>query len=128
MRISKEYNFSAAHHLPSHKGKCKNPHGHNYKVIVTVEGQINQDFQSSSYGMVLDFDDLDSFMNPIIESLDHEDLNQISLPSPPSTAEHLADWIGMTLKTSLISLECDVYSVEVFETPKASATWTRINS
>ena len=125
MRISKEYNFSAAHHLPNHKGKCKNPHGHNYRVIIVIEGEINQDFNSSSYGMVLDFDDLDSYMDPLVDQLDHKDINELEFPSAPSTAEHIADWFGMSLVKSLGHLECNVYSVEVFETPKASATWTK---
>ena len=41
MKIGKTYSFEAAHHLPNHNGKCKNPHGHSYRLEVEVEGGLN---------------------------------------------------------------------------------------
>ena len=43
--------FSAAHRLMNHKGKCRNIHGHNYRVSVTITGPINPET-----GMVVEFD------------------------------------------------------------------------
>lgn len=40
MRIFLERNLgqiSACHRLPTHKGQCKNLHGHNYTVIISIE-------------------------------------------------------------------------------------------
>lgn len=53
------------HRLPDHFGLCKNIHGHSYKMILTVEGQINQK------QMVIDYYDLERIINPIIQQLDH---------------------------------------------------------
>ena len=30
--------FAAGHYLRNYKGKCENPHGHNYKIRVTLAG------------------------------------------------------------------------------------------
>ena len=46
-KISKVFYFDAAHRIANHKGKCKNLHGHTYKLIVTIEGEIES-------GMVID--------------------------------------------------------------------------
>ncbi len=65
MKIAKEFNWEMGHRLPEHFGKCKNIHGHSYKLLVEFEGSIN------SNGMVLDYYDMKSLINPIIEKLDH---------------------------------------------------------
>ncbi|WDC84441.1 6-carboxytetrahydropterin synthase [Caloramator sp. mosi_1] len=51
LTVSKEFNFEAAHMLSEHQGDCKNLHGHSYKMIVEVTGDIKN-------GMVIDFKDL----------------------------------------------------------------------
>lgn len=55
MKISKTFTFDAAHQLPNHIGKCKNLHGHTYRLEVIVCGEIREDNGSSSEGMILDF-------------------------------------------------------------------------
>ena len=35
-KIAKEFNFDMAHMLDGHDGKCKNLHGHTYKLQVEV--------------------------------------------------------------------------------------------
>ena len=49
-QVSVEETFSAGHALRGYQGKCENPHGHNYRVRVTVEGQ-----QLDSIGLLFDF-------------------------------------------------------------------------
>ena len=49
-QVSVEETFSAGHALRGYKGKCENPHGHNYRVRVTVEGP-----QLDSIGLLVDF-------------------------------------------------------------------------
>lgn len=65
MRIAKEFNWEMGHRLPEHFGKCKNIHGHSYKMMVELEGDLNDN------GMVMDYYDLKKIINPIIENLDH---------------------------------------------------------
>lgn len=36
--VSKEFTFDAAHHLHCYEGKCKNLHGHTYKVVFGISG------------------------------------------------------------------------------------------
>ena len=36
--VTVEAGFSSGHYLRNYKGKCENPHGHNYKVRVTLAG------------------------------------------------------------------------------------------
>ncbi|MGE5806004.1 MAG: 6-pyruvoyl trahydropterin synthase family protein [Ignavibacteria bacterium] len=65
MKIAKEFRWEMGHRLPEHFGKCKNIHGHSYKMIVELSGEVNAE------GMVLDFYDLKKIVNPIVEKLDH---------------------------------------------------------
>jgi len=37
--VTVEDSFAAGHYLRNYKGKCENPHGHNYKVRVTLQGR-----------------------------------------------------------------------------------------
>jgi 6-pyruvoyltetrahydropterin/6-carboxytetrahydropterin synthase len=65
MKIAKEFHWEMGHRLPEHFGKCKNIHGHSYKMIVEVEGDVLDS------GMVMDYYDLKKIVNPIIEEVDH---------------------------------------------------------
>jgi 6-pyruvoyltetrahydropterin/6-carboxytetrahydropterin synthase len=53
------------HRLPEHFGQCKNIHGHSYKMLVEIEGELNKD------EMVIDYYDIEKIVNPIIEKIDH---------------------------------------------------------
>jgi 6-pyruvoyltetrahydropterin/6-carboxytetrahydropterin synthase len=65
MKIAKEFHWEMGHRLPEHFGKCKNIHGHSYKMIVELEGELNDS------GMIMDYFDLKKTVNPVIEVLDH---------------------------------------------------------
>ena len=39
IRITKQFTFEAGHALYGYDGKCKNLHGHSYKLYVTVTGK-----------------------------------------------------------------------------------------
>ena len=90
MKIGRIYRFEAAHFLPlvPDGHKCKNMHGHNYKVEVTVDGSL----ASLANGFVMDFADLDSIVLPIIKTLDHTVLNNVAGLENP-TAEIIALWL-----------------------------------
>lgn len=65
MKIAKEFHWEMGHRLPEHFGKCKNIHGHSYKMIVELEGDLNES------GMIMDYYDLKTIVRPVIEDLDH---------------------------------------------------------
>ena len=72
IRITKEFVFDMAHALSNYDGKCKNIHGHTYKLFVTLIGIPCEDCSSPKNGMVLDFGDLKNIVKiPIVDVFDH---------------------------------------------------------
>ena len=65
MKIAKEFRWEMGHRLPDHFGQCKNIHGHSYKMMVELEGEID------SNGMIIDYYILKEIIKPIVEKLDH---------------------------------------------------------
>ena len=82
-RITRRYAFAAMHRLHTEHlseadnwkvfGKCNNPngHGHNYVVLVTVEGAIDERTGLSAYVEALDRVVRDT----VVSRFDHRDLN-----------------------------------------------------
>lgn len=90
MEITRKFIFSAAHHLTDYYGKCENPHGHTYKLYVTVEGPMQKN------GMVVDFALLKTVVTEeVLSLLDHHDLNDL-FKNP--TAEYICMFIWKKLK------------------------------
>ena len=89
VRIAREYTFDAAHWLPKVPDghKCKNLHGHTYRIELVVKGECQL-----SKGWFMDYADLDAYMTPLLEILDHNCLNEIDGLTNPTT-EVLAHWI-----------------------------------
>jgi len=72
IRITKQFNFETGHALYGYDGKCKNVHGHSYKLNVTVIGQPIQDTNHVKLGMVIDFGDLKKIVKEeIVNKFDH---------------------------------------------------------
>jgi len=72
IRITKQFFFEAGHALYGYDGKCKNIHGHSYKLSVTVIGTPITDTSHVKLGMVIDFGDLKKIVKKEIESVfDH---------------------------------------------------------
>ncbi|MEK3889973.1 6-carboxytetrahydropterin synthase QueD [Bacillus sp. FSL K6-3431] len=85
--VSKEFTFDSAHHLHCYEGKCKNLHGHTYKVVFGISGYADD------RGLVIDFGDMKDIWKSEIEiHLDHKYLNE-SLPPMNTTAENIVVWI-----------------------------------
>jgi len=95
--IGKTFSFDAAHRLPYYEGKCKEMHGHTWKVAIEVKGKVEEDLSSPTYGMVLDLNKLSSYMNEIKEELDHKVLNDV-LSYP--TCENIAYYIKMRFESA----------------------------
>lgn len=130
-KVSRKAHFNAAHRLfvnhwsdeQNEKvfGLCSNPnyHGHNYELIVTVEGEINP-----ITGFVIDMKELKELINNKIEKyLDHKNLN-IEIPEFQKnipTAEHIAVFIWNRLRPYIdekLQLE-----VVLYETPRNFVTY-----
>ncbi len=104
MQVTVEFMFPAAHHLPRYEGACARPHGHNYKLQVTVEGAPD-----AWSGMLIDFTDLKRVVGEaVLSRVDHQDLNGI-MENP--TAENLAVWIWKQLVPAVKGLR----EVRLFE-------------
>jgi len=72
IRITKQFTFETGHALYGYDGKCKNVHGHSYKLSVTVIGQPISDTGNVKLGMVIDFGDLKKIVNrEIVNVFDH---------------------------------------------------------
>ena len=72
IRITKMFNFETGHALYGYDGKCRNVHGHSYKLSVTVIGTPIADTSHVKYGMVIDFGDLKKIVKEeIVDKFDH---------------------------------------------------------
>ena len=112
--ISKEFHFSAGHHLDglAVEHPCSRQHGHNYIVRVFLKStELNE------AGFVRDYRALDVIKNYIDNYLDHKYLNDV-LPSNP-TAENIARYLFDLFKKSIPEL----YAIEISETPKTNARY-----
>lgn len=72
IRITKQFSFETGHALYGYDGKCKNVHGHSYKLFVTVIGKPITTTDNVKYGMVIDFGDLKKIVKTeIVDVFDH---------------------------------------------------------
>jgi len=72
IRITKQFSFETGHALYGYDGKCKNVHGHSYKLSVTVIGTPITDRNNVKFGMVIDFSDLKKIVKEdIVDVFDH---------------------------------------------------------
>lgn len=72
IRITKQFSFETGHALYGYDGKCRNVHGHSYKLSVTVIGTPIADNSHVKFGMVIDFGDLKKIVKEeIVDVFDH---------------------------------------------------------
>ena len=72
IRITKQFTFETGHALYGYDGKCRNVHGHSYKLSVTVIGTPISDTNNVKFGMVIDFGDLKKIVKEeIVNVFDH---------------------------------------------------------
>lgn len=120
--VTVEETFAAGHFLRNYKGKCENPHGHNYKVLVTLQGR-----ELDKAGLLLDFKDLKSVMKSVVERLDHQMINDIKpFDEVNPSAENLARYFYQETNARLKSVtdgRVSVKTVTMFETDTTNATY-----
>lgn len=117
--VSKEFTFDAAHHLHHYEGKCKNLHGHTYRVILGLSGYTDE------RGLMIDFGDIKRIWKEKIEiHLDHRYLNE-TLPPMNTTAENIVVWIYEKLAEALLDEQmyngARVEFIRLYETPTSYA-------
>jgi len=121
--VTVDRSFAAGHYLRNYKGKCENPHGHNYKVRVTLCGK-----ELDKAGLLLDFKDLKDVMRDVIERVDHQMLNDIEPftrlnPSAENIARYFYDETSNRLK-SLTNGRVSVKDVTIWETDATTARYS----
>lgn len=153
-RVTVERNtlrFAAAH-FATFEGRCEPLHGHNYDVLIEVEGELAED------GWVVDFGALKSLARAICQELDHKFLLQreskalaidegvsnwkvrfqergwvfpksdvLALPIENSTAEQLARWFAGRLRAGLAergATNVTSLTVGIEEMPGQAGWWT----
>jgi 6-pyruvoyltetrahydropterin/6-carboxytetrahydropterin synthase len=119
--VSVDETFSAGHALRGYKGKCENPHGHNYKVRVTLEGP-----QLDSAGLLYDFVHLKQVLHGVIGGMDHKYLNdQAPFNVINPSAENIAKFVYDESSQQMRAVENAprIASITVWETDTSSATY-----
>jgi 6-pyruvoyltetrahydropterin/6-carboxytetrahydropterin synthase len=120
--VTVESGFSSGHYLRNYKGKCENPHGHNYKVRITLAGA-----ELDAAGLLLDFKLLKHVMRPVIERIDHQMLNDLepfTVLNP--SAENLAKYFYDQTREQLAEMtqgRVRVKDCTICETDTTTATY-----
>ena len=143
MLITKEIEIDVGHRVFNHKSKCRNIHGHRYKVQVGVDDKVIDTKGSSDEGMVIDFSDLKQCMMDNIDAVfDHSFIMSVEDPFAPifidlkkqgqkinfvhfvPTAENLAKYFYEILKIALEEKKIKIHHVTLYETPTSTATYS----
>ena len=120
--VTVEDTFAAGHYLRNYKGKCENPHGHNYRIRVTLAGH-----ELDQAGLLLDFKNLRAVMKPVIDRLDHQMINDLEPfttinPSAENLAKYFYNETNALMQTQTQG-RVSVKMVKVFETDETTATY-----
>ena len=120
--VTVEAGFSSGHYLRNYQGKCENPHGHNYKVRVTLAGR-----ELDTSGLLLDFKLLKQVLRPVIDRIDHQMLNDLEPfialnPSAENIARFFYDETNQQL-AEMTSGRVRVKDCTIWETDTTTATY-----
>jgi 6-pyruvoyltetrahydropterin/6-carboxytetrahydropterin synthase len=121
--VSVEDSFAAGHFLRNYQGKCEKPHGHNYKVRVTLAGK-----ELDKAGLLVDFKDLRDVMKQVIDRLDHQMINEVAPfttlnPSAENLARYFYDEVHRWLER-VSGGRVGIKHVTVYETESTTATYS----
>ncbi len=141
IRITKQFTFETGHALYGYDGKCRNVHGHSYKLSVTVIGRPSTDTSDVKLGMVIDFGDLKKIVKEeIISSFDHATVfnkntphvelaqelidrgHKVILADYQPTSENMVIDFAAKIKARLPK-SISLHSLKLRETETAYASW-----
>ncbi len=119
MDIFIKTHFSGGHHLRDYPGNCEHPHGHNWKVKVTVRAT-----KLDHLGMGIDFKTLKTQVNAVVDELDHRDLNEHpAFTDKNPSSEHISMYIFSQLKEALHTDSYTLFAVQVRETDSSGVIY-----
>ena len=109
--LIRTYRFAAAHSLPNTPPghKCGQMHGHSYRVDIHVTGQVDE-----KTGWVMDFAEINRAVEPIIDKLDHQTLNNL-----PGLANSTSEMIAQYLWNAIAPLLPQLTAVTIWESDKS---------
>jgi 6-pyruvoyltetrahydropterin/6-carboxytetrahydropterin synthase len=140
LRLTRVFHFDMAHVLLNYPGKCKNIHGHTYKLEVTVKGTLYNEETSPKKGMLIDFSDFKNLINTEIISIwdhalmIHQDTDKvllkalrnnyekiITVPFQPTTENMICELSSIIKK--ILPSDLYLFSLRLYETEKSFAEW-----
>ena len=111
--------FAGAHHLRDYPGECENPHGHNWKVKVTVKAT-----ELDELGMGIDFKVLKKIVKEAVDKLDHRDLNNLpAFKDINPSSENIARYLFSELKQPLTHDRYSLFSITILETDNSGLVY-----
>ena len=141
IRITKQFSFETGHALYGYDGKCKNVHGHSYKLSVTVIGKPISDNTNVKFGMVIDFSDLKKIVKEeVVDAFDHATVfnkntppvelaaelknrgHHVILVDYQPTSENMVTDFAQKIKSRL-SDDIELHSLKLQETDTSFAEW-----
>ena len=142
IEVTKIIEWDMGHRVPNHKNKCRNPHGHRYRLELTLKGVVNQSQGQSDEGMVVDFGDIKELLKSCIhDPLDHgfmiyehdklisalneeqiEEFSFIKVSFIP-TAENIILWCYQQLSPKIPAGIC-ISRMRLYETPNSWADFS----
>ena len=120
--VTVEETFAAGHYLRNYRGKCEHPHGHNYRVRLTLAGR-----ELDQAGLLLDFKDMKRVVKDVIEYFDHRMINDLEPftvlnPSAENLAKYFFDQTNARLKNETGG-RVEIRRVTIWETDTSIATY-----
>jgi len=115
--LSVTSDIACAHFVRGHEGKCKNLHGHTWKVEISI-----QSHQLDSIGMVADFAVIKKQLREFLSVLDHTCLNDLDyFKQVNPTSENIARYIYEQFSQIIRPLKLS--KVRVWESDTSSITY-----
>jgi len=124
-----EETFAAGHALRGYRGKCENPHGHNYRLRITLQGP-----ELDQTGLLYDFVHLKQVIHTVMEGVDHKFLNDQAPfdklnPSAENIAKYFYDEVSRLLHEGQSRPEvsgrgsASIVRVDIWETDTTRASY-----
>lgn len=132
-----EFSFDSAHRLQGHNGRCKNLHGHRWRIEITLQSKLLITNDKSSEDMIMDFTDIKKINKYIEELFDHKTIltsgdylidylkkDEVVILPFRTTAENLAKHFYKMYNKLLEGHDgISVYIIKVYETPNNCITY-----
>jgi len=138
IQITKTIEWHMGHRIPNHDGQCRYPHGHSYRLELTLSGPLVKEQGAPDEGMIVDFSLVSQALKTHVKDLlDHrfvaydqdpllkkafagdlgEELKIFFVPFIP-TSENLVKWCYLQLK-DVFPPKINVVKLRLYETSKS---------